>query len=609
MSIALARKYRPRTFADVAVQSHVANTLKGAIARGRVAHGYLLCGPRGVGKTTLARVLAMALNCENKQPDGEPCGVCTSCKRIWSGGASLDVVEIDAASNRGVDDARELRERAMYAPSGEHGYKVYIVDEAHMLTREAWNALLKILEEPPPRVVFVFATTEPQKIAQAAAPVLSRLQRFDFKRMGAGDIRVRLETILASEEVTAESEALLMIARAADGSMRDALSLTDQVLSMDEGALTAARVREALGLVAEDEFIALLDIIAERRAGDVFAFVNRLADAGIDFGIFLTGLADILRAQLALTLGGTAPEVSEAARRALSERINRLAAGDLLRMLTGVAELEPQFRKSGQQQVLVEMLLVRFALMDRTVEIEEMLRAMGGSGGGGGGGELTERRPVAGKPAARPVPRREAAPASAPPPPPPSPAAPMAAAGLAVEASEPVRAARPQAEPGAVRAVVADAPAPLAPPSRILADAAPTEAPGPVPLELHLVVERWDALIDRMRAGGKAVLADALRNGIPVAVSARGGGEVTIQQEAPNPFQAQVIDEMRAEIVGALREWFTGVSRVTVSSEAPAEAPKRLTDAMIRSERLARLRQQNPVLGAAIDALDLDVVD
>jgi len=222
MSLALARKYRPKNFADVAVQSHVSNTLRGAIARGRVAHGYLLCGPRGVGKTTLARVLAMALNCENKRDDGEPCGECVSCQRIWSGASSLDVVEIDAASNRGVDDARDLRERAMYAPSGADRYKVYIVDEAHMLTREAWNALLKILEEPPPRVIFVFATTEPQKIAQAAAPVLSRLQRFDLKRIGLADIALRLATVLASEKVQISEDAVAMIARAADGSMRDA---------------------------------------------------------------------------------------------------------------------------------------------------------------------------------------------------------------------------------------------------------------------------------------------------------------------------------------------------------------------------------------------------
>src|ERR1700704_2689158 len=227
--IALARKYRPKRFSDLLVQDHVAAALRGAVAAGRVAHGYLFAGPRGVGKTTAARILAMALNCERRAAgEGEPCGECDSCTRVWTGAANLDVVELDAASNRGVDDARDLRERAMYAASTEGGHKVYIVDEAHMLTREAWNALLKILEEPPPRVVFVFATTEPQKIAQAAAPVLPRLQRFDFRRIGAAAIRERLREVLGEEGVTADPEALAMIARAADGSMRDAPSLADQ---------------------------------------------------------------------------------------------------------------------------------------------------------------------------------------------------------------------------------------------------------------------------------------------------------------------------------------------------------------------------------------------
>ena len=331
-----------------------------------------------MGKTTLARVLAMALNCENKRDDGEPCGECISCQRIWSGSSSLDVVEIDAASNRGVDDARELRERATYAPSGDDRFKVYIVDEAHMLTREAWNALLKILEEPPPRVVFVFATTEPQKIAQTAAPVLSRLQRFDLKRIGLGDITRRLTTVLDKEGVEVSEDALAMIARAADGSMRDALSLTDQVISIGEGAVTADRVREALGLVPEDEFLAILDIIVGHRAGEVFGAVTRLANAGVDFGVFLSGFADILRAQLAVVLNGKADGVSATAAAALRERKDIFTAGDLLRMVTAVNALEPTFRKSGQQQLLIEMLLVRMALLDRTVALEDLLKGLGG---------------------------------------------------------------------------------------------------------------------------------------------------------------------------------------------------------------------------------------
>src|SRR5690242_11397570 len=241
--IALARKYRPKHFADLIVQDHVAAALSGAVLQGRAAHGYLFAGPRGVGKTTAARVLAMALNCPNRK-GGEPCGECDSCLRIWNGAANLDVVELDAASNRGVDDARDLRERAMYAASGEGRYKVYIVDEAHMLTREAWNALLKILEEPPPRVVFVFATTEVQKIANTAAPVLSRLQRFDFRRIGPAAIHERLRAVVKGEQLQVDADALVLISRFADGGMRDALSVLDQCISFGSGAVTAAQVRE-----------------------------------------------------------------------------------------------------------------------------------------------------------------------------------------------------------------------------------------------------------------------------------------------------------------------------------------------------------------------------
>ena len=265
----------------------------------------------------------------------------------------------------------------MYAPTGDDRYKVYIVDEAHMLTREAWNALLKILEEPPPRVVFVFATTEPHKIQQSAAPVLSRLQRFDLRRIGTTEIVARLSHVLQAERIDAGTEAIAMLARAADGSMRDALSLADQVISI-AGSVTPESVRDALGLVREDEYVAILDALAERRAKDIFPLVTRLADAGIDFATFLAGLAEVIRGQLAVVLGGEATDVSPSLREALAARAEKFDSGDLLRMLNAITAVEPALRKSGQQQLLVEMLLVRFALLERAVAIEELLRALGG---------------------------------------------------------------------------------------------------------------------------------------------------------------------------------------------------------------------------------------
>ncbi|MDQ6719043.1 MAG: DNA polymerase III subunit gamma/tau [Gemmatimonadota bacterium] len=471
----------------------MSSTLRGAIARGRVAHGYLLCGPRGVGKTTLARVLAMALNCENKRDDGEPCGECTSCRHIWSGSASLDVVEIDAASNRGVDDARDLRERALYAPSGDDRYKVYIVDEAHMLTREAWNALLKILEEPPPRVVFVFATTEPQKIAQMAAPVLSRLQRFDLKRIGPADIRERLDTVLAAEKVEAAPDALAMIARAADGSMRDALSLADQVISIGDGPVTVERVRDALGLVPEDEYLTVLGIIRDHRASEVFPLVNRLGDAGVDFAVFLAGFTDVLRGQLAVALGGKAESVSPRIAEALVAQRDSFSAGDLLRMLAAISTLEPNFRKSGQQQMLVEMLLVRLALIDRTVSIEDLLRGMGSGGG-------------AGAPAI-PAPR-----------------------------------------------AASRAPQPPAPPPR-QASAAPV------------------ADYDEIETGGP-----------------------------PSPAAQRPIERERSpEQLARARD--------AMDRTAQSDSRERITTEALKQERIGKLRQQDPALGAAIDALDLELLD
>src|SRR4029079_6225156 len=393
--ISLARRYRPKRFSDLLVQDHVAAVLRGAVSRGRVGHGYLLTGPRGVGKTTAARILAMALNCAQRDLSGDPCGECENCLRIWNGSANLDVVEIDAASNRGVDDARDLRERAMYAASREGHYKVYIVDEAHMLTREAWNALLKILEEPPPGVVFVFATTEPQKIASTAAPVLSRLQRFDFRRIGPAAIRDRLRQVLAEEKLSAEEDALALIARYADGGMRDALSVLDQCLSFGEGPITAAAVREVLGLIGDEQYAEVLRLVTEKASGGVFPLVDGLVNAGADLAEFMNGTAELLRALL-MVQSGAAPEgLTDTLRQAIERSRETLQPADAVRMLALLAEAETSIRRSASVRLVVETLLLRWTLMDRVVEIEAVLRAegQGGQGGQGGRGGRDSRVP------------------------------------------------------------------------------------------------------------------------------------------------------------------------------------------------------------------------
>jgi DNA polymerase-3 subunit gamma/tau len=265
----------------------------------------------------------------------------------------------------------------MYAASGPDRYKVYIVDEAHMLTREAWNALLKILEEPPTRVVFVFATTEPQKIAASAAPVMSRVQRFDFRRIGPQSIVERLKWVVEADGIDVEVEALQLIAHVADGGMRDGLSLLDQAVAFGDGTITAARVREALGLIDHETYAELLTLLAGKRTADVFPFVARLVEAGADLTEFVHGTGEVLRALLVKMLGGESEALTDSLRDAVEQNHTRFSAGDVLRMLKLLAATETSIRRSPNARLHVETLLLQWALLDRTVELTDVLDALG----------------------------------------------------------------------------------------------------------------------------------------------------------------------------------------------------------------------------------------
>ncbi|MBT5056528.1 MAG: DNA polymerase III subunit gamma/tau [Gemmatimonadetes bacterium] len=365
-----ARKWRPRRFDQVVGQEHITTTLTNALSTGRIAQCYLLCGPRGVGKTTTARILAKALNCANVDAGADPCDECPSCKSI-ADGTSMDVLEIDGASNNSVDDVRDLREAVHYIPSGG-SHKIYIIDEVHMLSTAAFNALLKTLEEPPERVVFVFATTEVQEVPET---ILSRCQRFNFRRIATKTIADHLRKIVTAEQINADDEALFLLARRADGALRDAESLLDQVVSFNAEQLTAATVGEVLGLVDGGVFFDVIDAIFQADTNRVLGLLSQVVDAGGDVDEFVRGLIEHIRHLLFVRVQGSADQldVTDAERDRLATTAQSVEEQDLLRSLRSLMDLEGELRRSLQPRFRTELALVRLAGMGRAVDVGQLL--------------------------------------------------------------------------------------------------------------------------------------------------------------------------------------------------------------------------------------------
>ncbi|MFF4775458.1 DNA polymerase III subunit gamma and tau [Microtetraspora fusca] len=552
MSLALYRKYRPGTFAEVKGQEHVTEPLRQALRSGRINHAFLFSGPRGCGKTSSARILARSLNCE-KGPTPDPCGECESCVALApTGPGHLDVIEIDAASHGGVDDARDLRERAFFAPVSAR-YKIYIIDEAHMVTREGFNALLKLVEEPPPHLKFVFATTEPEKVI---GTIKSRTHHYPFRLMPPATLRQLMEEILDSESVPYEPAALPLVVRAGAGSARDSLSILDQLLAgADESGITYQRAVSLLGYTDGDLLDEVVEAFAKRDGAAVFQAVNRVIEGGHDPRRFAMDLLERFRDLVILA------NVPEAAGNGLLDR----PADELERLQTQAASMGPaeltraaevfntgltEMRGAASPRLLLELMCAR-VLLPAAAEGEAALLARLERLERGGVPGLAAPVPGVAVPAPQPPPAAAPAPAV-----PAAPAAPVSAPARTAPAPDPQDDWPTPARPGAAST----------PPRDDTASAAPAAAAvgGPVQQAWPRVL---DAIKNRQRVAWMIVNAQGRLLGVD-------GNMVTVGFEKPGDVQGFLKGKRDEVVAAALSDVLGGTWRVdvVVGSSGPAAA-------------------------------------
>jgi DNA polymerase-3 subunit gamma/tau len=572
----LARKWRPQRFDDVIGQVGVTQTLRNALQRQRIAQAYIFSGARGVGKTTTARILAKALNClASDAPTPDPCGECDACQEI-AAGRDIDVIEIDAASNTGIDNIREVIIDSLAIAPARDRFKVFIIDEVHMLSNSSFNALLKSVEEPPPHVVFMMATTELHKIPET---IRSRAQEFEFRTIGTKVVADQLAAIAEREGLDVDADALTLIARAADGSMRDALSAFDQVIAFSGGRLTSGDVATVLGLIARDALMEMVEIVADARAGDVFNAVGRLVEGGQDLKLVCRELCALVRDLLVVRIDPArlddADLVADAPR--LSALAGRFSREDLLRGFDVLAKAEQDIRFASQPRYHLEMALLKWIHLGQLQPLAEVIAALGGSparsgasgsgapGGGAGGVRASLGRPVSSAPVV-------SAPVST---------APVSTAPVSTAPTAP--------------------PAPVSPVVPVTPVASVSDAPAPAP-EAPPAAITTDLLVEALRKGNRTFFGTALAR----AQFALDGDGVIIT--LGGNFEQQRVEARRAWIEQTIAETCGRRLRVGTKVAPPAAAPDRPTGQPDQAE-LRQQAMQSEAVQAMLDVFPADIRD